>query len=77
VIKKTAGILVDPGGFFAHLAPGPAKILATTTDTTYVDPNAAGSVAVNYYYIVNAVKGLGWESANSRCVGEFDRNLSY
>jgi hypothetical protein len=29
VIKKAAGILVDPGGFFCHFASSPAKELVT------------------------------------------------
>jgi hypothetical protein len=54
--------------------PGPAKQLATTTVTEYEDVNASGNTAVNYYYYVNARKS-GYESANSECVGEFDRFL--
>ncbi|MCK4272938.1 hypothetical protein KAX22_09815 [bacterium] len=54
--------------------PGPAKMLATTTDTTYVDTNAAGSTINNNYYYVNGRVGI-FESANSRCVGEFDKDL--
>ena len=55
-------------------APGPAKELATTTDTTYVDANAAGNSNVNYFYCVNARKG-SLESDNTRCVGELDKDL--
>ena len=59
----------DPG-----FTPGPTKELATTTDTTYVDSNAAGNTGVHYFYYVNARSG-GLESENSRCVGEFDKGL--
>jgi len=55
-------------------APGLTKELATTTDTTYLDANAGGNSNVSYFYYVNARKG-GFESDNSKCVGEFDRNL--
>jgi hypothetical protein len=54
--------------------PGPAKELATTVGTTYVDPNIAGDPTVNYFYYVNA-RMSGTESANSECVGEFDKDL--
>jgi len=57
-----------------YFTPGPAKLLATTATTTYVDPNAAGNTAVNYFYCVTAWKS-GLESASSREVGEFDRGL--
>jgi len=58
-----------------YFTPGPAKQLATTTAAEYEDVNAAGNTAVNYYYIVTARKS-GYESASSRCVGEFDRDLT-
>ena len=54
--------------------PGPAKELATTTDTTYINANAGGNSSVSYFYYVNARKGA-LESTNSKCVGEFDRDL--
>jgi hypothetical protein len=57
-------------------APDPAKELVYTTDTTYLDVDAAGDMTVNYYYYVNARKGLTWESANSDCVGEVDREAN-
>jgi hypothetical protein len=59
----------------SDFTPGPAKEYGNTTDTTYLDVNVAGDSSVNYYYYVNARKGLSWESANSRCVGEFDKDL--
>ena len=55
--------------------PGPAKELASSGGTTYVDTNIAGDPTVNYFYYVNARKS-GTESANSKCVGEFDKDLS-
>jgi hypothetical protein len=54
--------------------PGPAKEVATTFDTTWLDVNAAGNSAINYYYCVGARAGA-LESASSRCVGEFDKDL--
>ena len=59
----------------SDFTPGPAKEYGNTTGTTYLDVNVAGDSSVNYYYYVNARKGLSWESANSRCVGEFDKDL--
>lgn len=52
----------------------PTKELTTTAATEYEDIDAAGDAALNYYYYVNARAGT-LESANSECVGEFDRDL--
>ncbi len=57
-----------------NFTPGPAKEVATTFNTTWVDVNAAGNSAINYFYYVNARAGT-LESANSQCVGEVDRDL--
>jgi hypothetical protein len=53
--------------------PTPIKILAITTATEHEDVNAAGNTSINYYYYINARAGT-LESANSDCVGEFDRS---
>jgi hypothetical protein len=54
--------------------PGPAKELYITPDTTYLDINVAGDTGTAHYYYVNARKG-SLESANSECVGEFDKDI--
>ena len=58
-----------------EFTPGPATEYGTSLGTTLLDINAAGNPVINYYYYVNARIGTSWESANSRCVGEFDKDL--
>ena len=53
----------------------PGDSLAGTTDTTYLDVEAAGSTDTNYFYVVRATDGSANESVNSGQVGEYDRNL--
>jgi hypothetical protein len=80
VIADTAGRPITVDSYVVYrdtlpdFAPGPAKELATTTDTTYIDANVGGNSSVSYFYYVNARKGT-LESANSQCVGEFARDL--
>ncbi|MCK4271599.1 hypothetical protein KAX22_03055, partial [bacterium] len=80
VTTDTAGrpITVDSYVVYRDTVPdfavGPTKEYDNTTDTTYLDVNVAGDSSVNYYYYVNARVG-SFESDNSRCVGEFDRDL--
>jgi hypothetical protein len=54
--------------------PDSTRELVITADTTHLDVDAGGDAAVNYFYFVNARKD-GMESFNSKCVGEFGRNL--
>ncbi len=54
--------------------PGSSTELNTTSDITHLDVAAAGNSAINYFYYVNAWAGT-LESANSKCVGVFDRDL--
>ena len=50
--------------------------LAGTTDTTYLDMGAAGTVGTNYFYTVKAVDEAGHKSNESNRVGEFDIGLT-
>ncbi|MCP4211879.1 MAG: hypothetical protein GY764_10435 [Halieaceae bacterium] len=54
----------------------PATPYATTTDTTWTDPdaNALGDPAANYYYIVRVVNNCA-ESTGLQRLGEFDFTL--
>ena len=58
-----------------EFTPGLATEYAFPVGTTYLDIDAAGDSSTNYYYYVNARIGTSWESANSQCVGEFDKDL--
>jgi hypothetical protein len=46
--------------------------LAGTTDTTYLDLGAAGTIGTDYFYAVEAVDGSGQKSEDSNRAGEFD-----
>jgi hypothetical protein len=80
VTKDILGNLMQPDYYVIYrdtqpyFTPGPAKALASTADTTYIDANAGGNSSVSYFYYVNARKGT-LESVHSRCVGEFDKVL--
>jgi uncharacterized lipoprotein YddW (UPF0748 family) len=54
----------------------PADSIGATSDTTFTDPGAAGSVATNYYYVVRAVDDDQSKSSSSNKAGEFDIDLS-
>jgi len=56
--------------------PGHSDSIGATSDTAFVDTDAAvGQTAVNHYYMVEAVSGDGYRSDASNCVGEFDQQL--
>jgi len=51
---------------------GPEDSIGGTTDTTYLDAGAIGTVGTNYFYLVKAVDDIGQKSDPSGTVGEFD-----
>ena len=56
--------------------PGHSDSIGVTSDTAFVDTDAAvGVTGTNHYYIVEAVSGDGYRSDPSGCVGEFDQEL--
>ena len=57
----------DPG-----FSPGPGDSIAGVTETSYLDPGAAGDTLTNYFYIVHAVDTSANKSSDSARVGEFD-----
>jgi len=80
VTTDTAGKAITVDAYVVYrdtipgFMPGPATEFDTTVDTTYLDVNVAGVSGSNLYYYVNARKA-GLESADSPCVGEFDKDL--
>jgi hypothetical protein len=53
----------------------PADSIGSTSGTSYLDAGAAGSSAINCYYVVRAVDQAKGKSQASNLVGEFDVEL--
>ena len=62
----------DPAPYFTPVAPA----FGTTTGLSYEDPNALGSTAVEYYYVVRSTCSNGFESLGSNRTGAFDFDLA-
>jgi hypothetical protein len=71
---------VDHYIIFRNTTPGftpqASDSIGSSTEASYVDSNAAGTVGTNYYYFIQAVDGAGNKSGFSNHVGEFDKTLN-
>jgi hypothetical protein len=60
----------DPG-----FTPGGGNEVHQTEGTSYLDPNAAGTVGTDYYYVVKATDPSGNLAEDSNRAGEFDKQV--